>query len=338
MKWQTDDCKCGDIVRVKDGAVCHFGIFVSEDEVIAFGRVPSYYLTKGRGEKIVVLATSAKDFANGNFAERGVPERNEKKQLRSQNEIVAAARSRLGEEGYNVIHNNCEHFVNECAFGVRRSAQEEEMRRRWSERPKFDVYVCFDGSVPQAEHVPEERLRLLKEISSEKLLREKNLTWNLLSYAIGNSFCYNTKELKFKIQKNGKWVCDKVHFSLSHSDGVAVVAVSNAPCGVDVENIEKFFQKCSDNTFVTAFSQKIGCDSVDATCLLKSWTGKESVYKAQGKGHFVPRDVLTDNKVRHVRMGDYLIAVFGENYCAASYYLVENGRSKLMFKGDYEWI
>ncbi len=338
MKWQTDDCKCGDIVRVKDGAVYHFGIFVSEDEVIAFGRVPSYYLTVGRGEKIVVLSTSAKDFANGNFVERGIPEKTEKKQLRPQSEIVATARRRLGEDGYNVIHNNCEHFVNECAFGIRRSAQEEEMRRRWNARPKLDVYVCLDGSAPQADYVPEERLRLLKEISNEKLLQEKNLTWNLLSCAIGNSFHYNTKELKFRLQKNGKWICDKLHFSLSHSNGVAVAAVSNAPCGVDVENIEKFLQKCSDNAFVTAFSQKIGCDSVDAMCLLKSWTGKESVYKSRGKGHFVPRGVGTDNKVKYVRIEDYLIAVVGENDCTANYYLVENGKSRLMFKGDYEWI
>lgn len=340
MKWQLDGCEKGDIVRVKDGAVYHYGIFVSENEVIAFGRVPSYYLTDGKDEKIVVLSTTAQEFAqNALFIERGVPEGLEKKQMRSREEIVSFARSCLGQDGYNVLHNNCEHFVNLCAFGVKRSEQELLLRQRWISRPKTDVYICIDGSVPQSGFVPYERQKSLQEISNETVHKEKKLVWDMLCYAIEKSFYCDAKDIEFKQQANGKWVCDKLHFSLSHTNGVAVVAVSNSPCGVDVEGIDAFLKKCNDKDFAKAFAQKIGCDNVDAKELLKQWTGKESVYKAYGEGRFVPKDIDVQNEdVQYIKVEDYLIAVAGKTAKDANYYLIENGRHKLMFKGEYECI
>jgi Lecithin retinol acyltransferase len=43
-------------------------------------------------------------------------------------EIVRRARSRIGENDYRLLTNNCEHFCNWCVNGVSRSAQAE---RRW---------------------------------------------------------------------------------------------------------------------------------------------------------------------------------------------------------------
>ena len=42
--------------------------------------------------------------------------------------VVENAVRRLGETGYDIIYNNCEHFVNKCAFGVAYSAQIDGMR------------------------------------------------------------------------------------------------------------------------------------------------------------------------------------------------------------------
>jgi Lecithin retinol acyltransferase len=41
---------------------------------------------------------------------------------------VRRARSRIGEDDYRLLTNNCEHFCNWCLCGVSRSAQVE---RRW---------------------------------------------------------------------------------------------------------------------------------------------------------------------------------------------------------------
>jgi hypothetical protein len=46
----------------------------------------------------------------------------------SPEEIVRRARSRIGEDDYRLLTNNCEHFCNWCLCGVSRSAQVE---RRW---------------------------------------------------------------------------------------------------------------------------------------------------------------------------------------------------------------
>jgi len=46
----------------------------------------------------------------------------------SPHEIVHRARSRIGENDYRLLTNNCEHFCNWCLCGVSRSAQVD---RRW---------------------------------------------------------------------------------------------------------------------------------------------------------------------------------------------------------------
>ena len=48
-------------------------------------------------------------------------------------EIVARARSRIGENQYRLLSNNCEHFVEWCLYGVHRSFQVE----RALEFPRF---------------------------------------------------------------------------------------------------------------------------------------------------------------------------------------------------------
>ena len=44
--------------------------------------------------------------------------------------VVARARSRLGEDAYRLISNNCEHFCEWCVDGRHRSLQIEEWRAR----------------------------------------------------------------------------------------------------------------------------------------------------------------------------------------------------------------
>ena len=43
-------------------------------------------------------------------------------------EAVAAARNRMGEGGYHILYNNCEHFANECVTGKHYSEQVEGVR------------------------------------------------------------------------------------------------------------------------------------------------------------------------------------------------------------------
>ena len=130
MKWVYRECQYGDIIRVKLGSVYHYGIFVSEDEVIAFGLPPTAENLQHQ-QDIKVLATDIDVFSCGNMIETAQLTLKEKRKRLSPDKTVSAARARIGEGGYNLIHNNCEHFVNEIVFGEKISEQELEVRRKW---------------------------------------------------------------------------------------------------------------------------------------------------------------------------------------------------------------
>ena len=119
MLWTDKTPSFGDIVRTKYSFYYHYGIFKDENTVIQFGLPdgPSRPATD-----IKVIASDVYTFLAGGTLEVGTPEKDEKSRLRRPEEIVKLAESRLGEGGYDILHNNCEHFVNECAFGEARSS------------------------------------------------------------------------------------------------------------------------------------------------------------------------------------------------------------------------
>ena len=130
MKWAFEPPCSGDIIRVRIGSVYHYGIFVSEAEVIAFGLPPTAETLK-EPKNIKVLATDIDVFSAGNLVEAAQLSFAEKRRRTSPEKTVAAARERIGEGGYNIIHNNCEHFVNEIVFGEKTSEQENAVREKW---------------------------------------------------------------------------------------------------------------------------------------------------------------------------------------------------------------
>lgn len=127
MEWRSVSPKRGDIVRTKVSFYCHYGIFVSEDEVIQFG-LPD---DPGRpANEIHVLTSDIYTFLAGGDVEVAHPSREEAKKMRSREEIIRCARERIGESGYDILHNNCEHFVNSCAFGENSSSFLDEVREK----------------------------------------------------------------------------------------------------------------------------------------------------------------------------------------------------------------
>lgn len=129
MKWTFNEARPGDMVRVCLGEVYHFGIYVSDEEIIQFGPPPTTILRKD--EDIEVCVTDIEDFLLGKFLEVAEYDRKEKKKARSAEEIIELARGRIGEKGYSILYNNCEHFVHECVFGEKYCSQTENIRKFW---------------------------------------------------------------------------------------------------------------------------------------------------------------------------------------------------------------
>ena len=133
MKWAPNDCQSGDMIRIRLGSIYHYGIFVSEDEVIQFGYppLPEY---KEKSQNITVGAVSIDEFSSGKIVEAAVLDRKEKRRRIPPDETVKIARSKIGTGGYNILHNNCEHFAYECVFGIKKSTQEDYIRSLWQSK------------------------------------------------------------------------------------------------------------------------------------------------------------------------------------------------------------
>jgi len=119
MDWIVSTPKAGDIIRVKVRFYHHYGLFVSEDEIIQFGRRDN---TGADPRDIRVMITDINGFAEGGEVETAKLSAEEKRSRRSVRNTLAYAREQLGRDGYDILHNNCEHFVNECAFGEHHSS------------------------------------------------------------------------------------------------------------------------------------------------------------------------------------------------------------------------
>lgn len=302
MKWSPTECEFGDMIRVRLGSIYHYGVFVSEDEVIAFG-LPPIEKYKDDPGRLVVIATDIDVFSCGQIVERAIPGRGEKKKKISPEKAVETARSRLGETGYDLLRNNCEHFATECVFGERRCSEEEDARRRWLSRPVCDVYVANFSP----EQIGEERIgailcaarrREIEATSNAALRAARIRDWEVLSLAAGRSLKICAADAQFRKKIGGKWVCDKFEFSLTHTKNAVAAAVSNHPVGVDMEFVgeiaERFAPERLDGMrkrYFTAGEQlAFGGGAED---FARCFTAKEAAFKRSGKGAFRPSRIDT---------------------------------------------
>ena len=127
MRWEPKEASRGDMVRIKIGLFYHYGVFVSPDEVIQFGLAPALRPHQ-RDADVTVLSTDLASFRNGGSCETAVFTPEEAASHPTPAEAVAAARNRMGEGGYHILYNNCEHFANECVTGKHYSEQVEGVR------------------------------------------------------------------------------------------------------------------------------------------------------------------------------------------------------------------
>lgn len=127
MQWTVKTPVYGDIIRTKVSFYHHYGIFVSQDRVIQFG-LPDDPMRSA--DQIKVLTTDIYSFLQGGELEVADPDKATRKTMRTPEQIVKEAESRIGEGGYDILHNNCEHFVNDCAFGEHRSSFLQDVREK----------------------------------------------------------------------------------------------------------------------------------------------------------------------------------------------------------------
>ena len=86
---------------------------------------------------------------------------------------------------------------------------------------------------------------------------------------------------EYHLGERGKPLSDKIHFNVSHSHGLVMLALSkDYPIGIDLELVRKVNPKLLDSVTNNEEKEFIKCDKD----FYKIWTSKESLLKACGSG------------------------------------------------------
>lgn len=129
MEFLNKEAKKGDIVRVliKD-KYHHYGIYIGDDRIIEFGSKRDIFQTSK--ENIRVKEVSVKEFLDNGYLEVSSFSIFEKLKKNKPEKIVSLAKGRIGEGGYNIVENNCEHFCYEVVFNRHYSSEAELYKKK----------------------------------------------------------------------------------------------------------------------------------------------------------------------------------------------------------------
>lgn len=321
MKWTLNDAKFGDIIRVKIGQFYHYGIYVTDDEIIQFG-LPFTDIRRD-SKTVEVLSSDIDAFLCGSFLEVGEPERKDGKRKKPK-DVVARARERLGEKGYHILYNNCEHFAFECMFGEKYCSQVEKVRNMWKSFPFVNVYVkSFPFEVKDKNIFSSERQKEIDACGSEKVREEKYYSWKLLEHGLNHSLGLDIKKIKFK-KEGTKWTCPDCQFSISHCDNIVAVVVARNNVGIDIEKIdtERFAQLPKEKILT---EEELNIASLN---LNEVWTVKEAIFKSGQEKTFIPSKININSfpfitKKLQLKNSEYYLTIATKDLSVIKYFIDE---------------
>ncbi len=161
--------------------------------------------------------------------------------------------------------------------------------------------VVYIAEIPERDEFlpvyPPERQMEIDRYSNPKVRREKYFVWKLLEYALDSSFGMNIAELSFSKNENGKWMADKIFFSLSHTNGAAAVAVSCENVGVDVEAVRRQRAGLEEKILTPDELCELALLEGDeiAEYIIRRWSQKESIFKTLDRQAFIPSSIPADD-------------------------------------------
>ena len=86
------------MVRVQIGLIYHYGIYVDDATIVQFGLSPAIRGVVSSDRDVCVCTSDLPTFLQGGALEVGIPDETEQTKLRSPQDVVLAARARLGEK------------------------------------------------------------------------------------------------------------------------------------------------------------------------------------------------------------------------------------------------
>lgn len=186
--------------------------------------------------------------------------------------------------------------------------------------------VVFYSEIPDGECnfdiYPESRRAETNSVRNERLRKEKACAWKLLELAV-ESLGMSFRELDFVKNESGKWVSDKICFSLSHTDRAVAVAVSERTVGVDIEKVSDRAKRVAKKVF--SQPELDACEGEENLYTTRLWTQKEAIFKTLDERVFSPQRIVISNystSTKDIEMNGekYVISVAGECAEKAEFY------------------
>lgn len=136
----------------------HHGIYIGDNQVIHYAGFAEAF------KKGAIEQTSLESFIGGvdNFKIVNYPSY---QNIYAPEEIVHRAKSCLGEDDYNLLFNNCEHFACWCVTGKARSEQVQEIMR-YTTNAVFSYYAFQKYQMLTAASVPITTITTTPAVSS----------------------------------------------------------------------------------------------------------------------------------------------------------------------------
>lgn len=324
MKWVLKEMKPADMVRVPSGSFYHYGICVDEDTIIQFGESVVNPLVNP--DEVEVNQTDIGDFLRGRFAEVAEYDKKELKRKKSPEQIIAYAKGCIGKKGYHILYNNCEHFANECVFGDHKSTQTEDFRDAFCKKlPVIDVYVADVARFKDFKNLPRLAKQEIKVLKNDDLIEQKRCAYGLLEYAVKGTFNKPLDVKSISKDKRGKPHMREGFFSISHTKGLACIAVSRQDVGVDIELLK-------EHIALEPLKTRITCDNETAESTLQTlslWTKKEAIYKLDNNiEKFIPSKINTnDYQTKTVKISfqnnEFLLSVASQSVDNVNFLLLD---------------
>ena len=101
----------------------HYGVYIGDGKVIHFASPEGREINF---EDSIIHETTLENFLRGRALQ--IDKNIEK--IYSEHEIIERAQSRLGEKGYDLLFNNCEHFARWCVTGEHISYQIDNLQQK----------------------------------------------------------------------------------------------------------------------------------------------------------------------------------------------------------------
>lgn len=193
MKWLPDPPQTGDIVRVKLGQIYHYGVYLSDEEVIAFGMPPSAGCPRTAGTYASFRRTYRPFCAEISSKRESPPSRSAgacargKRSRHTRAPKSACAGTTCCATTANILPTNARSAPNRA--------------RRWTRCAPCGARAAHRSvrlrPCPQAGGgalFPEERQREIDGCTNEKVKAQKAAVWRLLEFAMKRSFGIELRE------------------------------------------------------------------------------------------------------------------------------------------------